>query len=141
REKKLLINVTVPATLLFITGAVFAYIFVVPFVFDFLYRIAANMVDQMFLSPGGFIDFTLAFLFGFGLAFELPVIMVGLSALGIVTPGFWKRNWRYATVAIFIFGAVITPDGSGVTMFLVATPMLVLYLMGYLISKRKYGNR
>ncbi len=139
-EKRLLVKIALPATLLFITGAIFAYLFVVPFVFSFLYRIASNMVDNLFLNPGEFIDFTLTFLFGFGLAFELPVFMIGLCALGLVKPEFWKNNWRYATVAIFVFGAVITPDGSGVTMFLVAIPMLVLYLAGYGISKYKYGK-
>ncbi len=138
KEKSLLVKIALPSALLFIAGAVFAYMFVVPFVFSFLYRIAGSMVDQTFLSPGEFIDFTLTFLIGFGLAFELPVFMVGLCALGLVQPDFWKKNWRYSTVAIFVFGAVITPDGSGVTMFLVAIPMLVLYLAGYLISRYKY---
>jgi sec-independent protein translocase protein TatC len=140
KEKSLLIKIALPSALLFIAGAVFAYMFVVPFVFSFLYRIAGSMVDQTLLSPGEFIDFTLTFLIGFGLAFELPVFMIGLCSLGLVQPDFWKKNWRYATVAIFVFGAVITPDGSGVTMFLVAIPMLVLYLAGYLISRYKYGG-
>jgi sec-independent protein translocase protein TatC len=139
KEKSLLIKIALPSALLFITGAVFAYMFVVPFVFTFLYRIAGSMVEETFLGPGEFIDFTLTFLVGFGLAFELPVFMVGLCALGLVQPDFWKKNWRYATVAIFVFGAIITPDGSGVTMFMVAIPMLVLYLAGYLISRYKYG--
>src|SRR3990172_7841429 len=82
---------------------------------------------------------------GFGLAFELPVVMYGLSYLGIVQPDFWKKNWRYAAIAIFIFGAVITPDGSGITMMLVALPMLVLYAAGYaaivLRSRRGTGAK
>ena len=79
-----------------------------------------------------FLDFVLWFSLAFGIAFELPVVMYGLSYLGIVTPEFWKKNWRYATIAIFIFGAVITPDGSGVTMMLVSIPMLFLYVAGYI---------
>ncbi len=140
-ERRLLVRIAAPSALLFIAGAVFAYMFVVPFVFEFMYSIAGSMVDQMFLSPSEFIDFTLTFLFGFGLAFELPILMIGLCALGILSPDFWKRNWRYATVAIFVFAAVITPDGSGVTMMIVAIPMLFLYIAGYLISKYKYGKR
>ena len=50
---------------------------------------------------------------------------------------FWRRNLRYAIVAIVIFGAVITPDGSGVTMWFIAGPMMALYLAGMLIVERK----
>ena len=50
---------------------------------------------------------------------------------------FWRRNLRYAIIAIVIFGAVITPDGSGVTMWFIAGPMIALYLVGMLIVERK----
>ncbi|MFQ5883499.1 MAG: twin-arginine translocase subunit TatC [Thermoplasmata archaeon] len=138
KEKKLLLQFSVPAALLFTTGAIFAYLFVLPFVYDFLYSIAFNLVDRTYLNPSEFVDFTLLFLFSFGLAFELPIIMVGTTVLGVVDAHFWKRNWRYATVAIFIFGAVITPDGSGITMMLVSLPMLALYAAGYFISMRTH---
>ena len=81
------------------------------------------------------------FSLAFGLAFELPVVMYGLSYLGIVTADFWKKNWRIAAIAIFVFGAVITPDGSGVTMMLVAVPMLFLYVGGYVAINRRERRR
>jgi sec-independent protein translocase protein TatC len=152
KEKKLLIRTAVPASILFVTGAVFAYVVVLEFMFDFLYQIGLSMVTYVdpvtgqvvtvaYMSVEQFIDFTLMILLAFGLAFELPVIMVGLSAIGLVSPAFWKRNWRYATAAIFFFGAFITPDGSGVTMLLVALPMLFLYVGGYFVSKRVVSRR
>lgn len=151
-EKMLIMKTVIPASILFVVGAVFAYLFVLEFMFDFLYRIGISMVTYVdpitgqitavaYMSIEQFIDFTLMILFAFGLAFELPVVMVGLSALGLVSPAFWKRNWRYATVAIFVFGAFITPDGSGVTMLLVALPMLFLYVAGYFVSKRVVSRR
>jgi sec-independent protein translocase protein TatC len=136
REKRLLLQFSIPAALLFLTGAVFAYIFVLPFVYDFLYTIAFNLVDNTFLNPSEFVDFTLLFLLSFGLAFELPIIMVGSTALGVVDREFWRRNWRFSAVAIFIFGAVITPDGSGITMMIVSLPMLALYAAGYFMAGR-----
>ncbi|MFQ6106306.1 MAG: twin-arginine translocase subunit TatC [Thermoplasmata archaeon] len=136
REKRLLLQISVPSALLFITGAVFAYMFVLPFVYDFLYSIAFNLVDNTYLNPSEFVDFTLLFLFSFGLAFELPIIMSGITFLGVVDARFWRRNWRYSAVAIFIFGAVITPDGSGITMMMVSLPMLALYALGYSLSVR-----
>src|SRR2546427_173649 len=75
--------------------------------------------------------YVVMFKVAFGLAFQLPVLMYGLSALGIVRSDFWKKYWRFAAIAIFLFGAIITPDGSGITMFLVALPMLALYVVGY----------
>ena len=152
REKRFIIKIALPATLLFISGAAFAYLFVLKFMFDFLYSIGIAMVGFTdpatgayvyiaYLSIEEFIDFTLMILLAFGLAFELPVIMVGLSGIGLVSPDFWKRNWRYAMVAIFVFGAVITPDGSGVTMLMVSLPMVFLYVAGYLVSKRIVSKR
>ncbi|MEE9489510.1 MAG: twin-arginine translocase subunit TatC, partial [Thermoplasmata archaeon] len=89
-------------------------------------------------NPSEFVDFTLLFLLSFGLAFELPILMVGSTFLGVVDDHFWRRNWRFAAVAIFIFGAVITPDGSGITMMLVSLPMLGLYVLGYFLSVRTH---
>jgi sec-independent protein translocase protein TatC len=54
---------------------------------------------------------------------------------------FWKRNWRFAAVAIFFFGAAITPDGSGVTMLLVSVPMLALYAGGYGAIRIRFRNK
>ena len=83
-----------------------------------------------------FISFVIIFLIAYGLVFELPIIMVGLTRLGVVSPEFWAENWRYAFVGMIIFGAVVTPDGSGVTQIIVAAPMMVLYVIGYFIAKR-----
>ena len=63
--------------------------------------------------------------------------MYGLSYLGVVSSSFWKKYWRFAAIAIFLFGAIITPDVSGITMMLGAIPMLVLYVFGYAASARR----
>jgi sec-independent protein translocase protein TatC len=63
--------------------------------------------------------------------------MYAVSASGAVDAYFWRKNIRYAIVAIVIFGAVITPDGSGVTMWFIAVPMIVLYTIGMLFIERK----
>jgi sec-independent protein translocase protein TatC len=135
-EKRLIFMITVPASLLFIFGCMFAYFLITPFTLDFLYSYGVALDLNTFLTIDDFITFVLLFIGAFGLAFELPIIMVGLTSLGVVNHSFWKENWRYAVVGIFIFGAVITPDGSGITMILVALPLLVLYLGGYLVSIR-----
>ena len=109
----------------------------VPFSIDFLYGYAVPIGAQTFITLDELISFVVLFVVAFGISFELPVIMWVLSAIGIVDAKFWRNNWRYAAVAIVIFGAVITPDGSGFTMWFVALPMMALYLAGYLVIKRR----
>jgi sec-independent protein translocase protein TatC len=130
-ERRLIFRITFPVVALFLSGVVVSLLVVLPFTFSFLYSFATAFGATPFLKLDEFLDFVLWFSIAFGLAFEMPVVMYGLSYLGIVTPEFWKKNWRYAAIAIFIFGAVITPDGSGITMMLVAIPMLFLYAAGY----------
>src|SRR2546426_2417733 len=131
RERRIIMRVSVPVVLLFLAGVAMSFLVVLPFTFSFLYGIAIAMGAQPLLQLQEFLDFVLVFSLGFGLAFELPVVMYGLSVLGIVGADFWKRHWRLATFTIFFFGAAITPDGSGVTMMLVSIPMLFLYVGGY----------
>lgn len=131
-EKRLIIRVAAPVLALFLSGVTVAHVFVLPFTFDFLYSVARRLgADFLLLFIDDFVSFVLAFLVLFGLSFEMPVIMYGLSSIGLVDSGFWKRNWRFAAIAIFFFAAVITPDASGVTMMIVSLPMLVLYVVGY----------
>lgn len=140
-EKRIIAKITIPATLLFLGGVLIAHFLILPFVFDFLYRIGANLGLRLFASPDQVFDVVLLFFLGMGLAFQTPIVMWGLTALGVVDPDVWKKYWRGAIVAFFIFGAVITPDGSGITMMLVAGPMTVLYAVGYVASNRTWKAR
>ena len=135
-ERAILIKTALPATFLFGLGCAFAYFIIIPFTIDFLYGFAFAMDVQPFLSLESFISFVIIFLIAYGLVFELPIIMVGLTRLGVVSAQFWGDNWRYAFVAMVIFGAFVTPDGSGITQLMVAAPMMVLYVIGYLVSRR-----
>ena len=82
-----------------------------------------------------FISFVLALTLASGLAFMLPIFMRTLSSLGIVESSFWIRNFKYSLIAIVIFTAIITPDGTGVTMLMLSIPLISLYLLGWLLSK------
>jgi len=136
-EKRLVIRVTVPILVLFLSGVLLCFVVVLPFTFNLLYTVQTTLgANVLLLFADDFISFVLLFMLAFGLAFQLPVVMYGLSYVGIVSANFWKKYWRFATIAIFVFGAVITPDGSGVTMMLVSIPMLVLYALGYAFAAR-----
>jgi sec-independent protein translocase protein TatC len=63
--------------------------------------------------------------------------MYVISLTGLIDNRFWIKNFRYALIFIVIFGALITPDGSGLTMWFISIPMMLLYLLGILIIKIK----
>ena len=132
-----ILNVFIPAVVLFAVGIIFSYLIVVPYILDFLYQYGQALDVATFLTISDFISFVLQLLLGFGIAFQLPIIMYGISLTGAMSPTFWRHNFRYAVIILVIFGAVITPDGSGVTMWFLAGPMIGLYVAGMLAIERK----
>ena len=134
-------KITLPILLLFIIGIVFSYLLVIPFTLSFLYKYGESLGAETFVTVSDFMTFVLQFMLSFGLAFQLPVIMFGLSLTGLVDSTFWSKNLRYAIVIIAIFGALITPDGSGITMWFVSIPMIVLYVLGIMIIRRAERHR
>ena len=130
-------SISLPALGLFIAGCVFSYNFVIPYMLDFLYRYGEGAGLITFLNVMEFVTFVLQFLLAFGFSFQLPLVMYAVSASGMVDADFWRKNIRYAIVIIVIFGAIITPDGTGVTMMFVAGPMIGLYAVGMLLIERK----
>jgi sec-independent protein translocase protein TatC len=132
-----LLNVFLPSIALFVGGIAFSYLLVIPFVLDFLYEYGEALNVATFLTINNFISFVMQFFLGFGIAFQLPILMYGISLTGTISPRFWRSNFRYAILILVIFGALITPDGSGVTMWFVSIPMLLLYLTGMLIVEKR----
>lgn len=130
-------NITLPALGLFIAGCIFSYNLVIPYILDFLYRYGESAGLVTFLNVIEFVTFVLQFLLAFGFSFQLPLVMYAISVSGMVDSDFWRKNIRYAIVIIVIFGAVITPDGSGVTMWFIAGPMIALYVIGMAVIERK----
>ena len=132
-----IINVFLPIVSLCITGIVFSYIVVIPFTLNFLYKYGQSIGVATFLNINDFISFVLQFFLGFGIAFELPIIMYAIALTDIIDTRFWRKNFRYAALVLVIFGAIITPDGSGITMWFVSGPMIALYLLGMAAIERR----
>ena len=130
-------TITVPSMGLFVGGCVFSYLMVIPYILEFLYGYgdAANLIT--FLNVMDFVTFTLQFLLAFGISFQLPLIMYAATVSGMTDAKFWRKNLRYAIVILVVFGAIITPDGTGVTMWFIALPMMALYIIGMLVIERK----
>lgn len=135
-----LFKVISPMFLLFIFGVVFSYVLVIPLTLDFLYKYGESIGAETLLTVNDFIAFVLQFVLAFGIAFQLPVLMYVLSLSGLTDSKFWQRNFRYAIIIITVFGAIITPDGTGVTMWFIALPMIGLYAVGIIAIRRKEGN-
>ena len=132
-----MLNVFLPAVALFIAGIVFSYLLVIPYILDFLYQYGEALNVATFLTINDFISFVMQFFLGFGIAFQVPIVMYGISLTGAMSPRFWRDNFRYAAIVFIVFGAIITPDGSGITMWFVAGPMLALYVVGIVVVERR----
>jgi sec-independent protein translocase protein TatC len=132
-EKKLVIPFVFFGTLMFLIGAAFAYYIVVPLGFDFLIAFGSTVVTVL-PSIGKYVDFFTKLLFGFGIAFELPVITFLLAKIGLVTDKDLKEFFRYAIVIIFIVAAVLTPPDV-MSQCLMAAPLILLYGISIYIAK------
>lgn len=132
-EKKFIFPFVFFATLMFLIGASFAYYIVVPFGFDFLINFGSQVVTVM-PSIGKYVGFFTKLLFGFGIAFELPVITFFLAVVGLVDDRMLKDFFRYAIILIFMLSALLTPPDI-LTQFLMAGPLIILYGVSILIAK------
>lgn len=125
-EIKLVLPTLFFSTLFFLGGMAFAYFLVLPQAFRFLLSYAPAELSPM-LSINVFIGFIVKLSAAFGLVFELPVFTFVLVRLGMVTPRFLVKNFRYAVVIIFILAAVLTPTPDAFTQLMMAAPLMVLY--------------
>ena len=136
-EKTTVKKVTIYAIGLFAIGSLFSYFIVVPYILEFLYIYGESIGISTFFEITEFIPFVMHLLIAFGLSYQLPIIMWASTVSEMVEPRFWRNNLRYFIIIIAIFSAIITPDGSGVTMWFIAGPMLLLYVLGILLIERK----
>ena len=120
-------------TLLFAGGAAFGHFFLFPLTFRFLGEFAG--ADMQFMPKvDEYYSFYSWFLLGLGLVFQLPVVIFILSRIGLVTPRFLIRNFKYAVLISFVVAAIITPTPDIVPQALLALPMLGLYLVGVAVA-------
>ena len=136
-EKAIVKKFTVSSLILFAMGCLFSYFVVIPYVLNFLYKYGQSIGVSTFFDIEKFVPFVMQLLIIFGVSYQLPIIMWATTISRIVEHKFWRYNFKYAAIIIAIFGAVISPDGSGITMWFVAGPMLLLYLLGMVIIEMK----
>ncbi|MCR4340198.1 MAG: twin-arginine translocase subunit TatC [Gemmatimonadaceae bacterium] len=115
--------------LCFLAGAAFAYYVMTPVGIPFLLRFGKELVEVT-ISFTSYMDFLLSMTFWMGFVFELPPLMYLLAKFGAMSYQRFRRFRKFMPLASLIFGAVITADGGGLTMFMVAVPMWLLYETG-----------
>ena len=132
-ERRLAVPLLVSSTALFYTGCAFAYFLVLPAVFKFTTAVAPDGVAVM-TDISKYLDFVIVIFIAFGVAFEVPVAVVILVALGWVNVAQLKEARSYVIVGTFVIAAFMTPPDA-VSMLMMAIPMCLLYEIG-IISAR-----
>ena len=125
--------------ILFLAGIAFGYFVMVPISLSFLLSFSSAWLVPM-IRASEYLSFVGSFALAFGIVFELPLILVFLTKIGIASPEFLRQKRRYAIVFIFILSAILTPPDCA-SQFLMAIPLLVLYELGIVLSKVIYRSR
>ena len=134
KEKKYALPFVVITTSLFLLGALFCFFIVLPFAINFLLTYKTETIKPM-LSVGRYTDFCLKFIVAFGAVFELPVVLVFLTRMGIVAPKTLAKNRKYAILLAFIVAALLTPTPDAFNQTLMALPIILLYEAGIWVSR------
>lgn len=137
-EKKLVLPVLAAIVVLFVCGVALAFTLILPLTLGFLVGVESSALTPM-ISASEYFGFAIYMCLAFGAAFELPIVMMGLTALGLATPMFLAKYRRYAVVGGLIIGGFITPDPTA--MFAIAIPMYGLYELSIILSRSVYRWR
>lgn len=132
-EKAYAVPFIVAGTLFFLGGAAFGHFLLFPLTFRFMVSFGGPGMKFM-PRVGEYYSFYSWFLLGLGAVFQLPVIVFVVARIGLVTPGWLMRNFKYAILVSFIVSAIITPTPDVVTQSMLALPMLGLYLLGVFVA-------
>ncbi|MCL1891754.1 MAG: twin-arginine translocase subunit TatC [Alphaproteobacteria bacterium] len=138
-EKQLVAPILILSPVLFLLGAAFAYYFMFPVVFGFFVEMnEAAPVPATFLPvAGSYLSFVVGLLKIFGLAFQLPLVLVLLNRIGILSRAAVVKSRRYAIVGFFIVGAILTPPDI-VLQIMLALPLWALFEIAVLFMKKEH---
>ncbi len=131
-EKRFAIPFVLAFSFFFISGAFFAYKVVLPLGFKFLLRYGGKELSAM-PTIRQYMYLFLKMITAFGLVFELPVVSFILARLGIINGKDLLKRFDYALLIIFIVAAILTPPDI-FTQFLMATPLILLYVVSVIIA-------
>lgn len=139
RERRYAAPFVIFGTLFFLAGGAFAYYVAFPFAVQFLLEMGKEF--QPMITAERYFGFLMTVILGLGLMFEMPIVIVLLAKIGLVTPRFLLRNFRWAVLIIVFVAALLTPTSDIFNLSLFAVPALLLYLLGiaaaFLVTRSK----
>ena len=139
-EQQLIRTITIPSALLFAAGSIMGIWIVAPVIFKIFQDFNVGLGAESTMGIMSFVSFRLIYVITFGISFEVPVFMYGLTRSGMVSSDLWSRNWRYAVIGALIYGMIFSPGVLGFTMMLMALPMMLLYFSGIYFARRYERN-
>ena len=135
KEKRVVVPFLFWGTLLFYGGAAFCYWLVMPAAFPAMLAIASDASLTPMLSISEQLGLVMAMLLGFGVVFEVPVIIAFLSMVGLVSVEFLTKYRRHAIVVNTLLAAIITPTGDPLNLAMMAVPMCLFYEVGIILAR------
>lgn len=132
-ERRILIPLLLAVVVLFAAGALFCFLAVVPLALRFILGFQVQSLEQN-LTIGAYLSFVLRLMLAFGAAFELPIIMLVATMVGVVTPEMFSGKRRHAAVAALVLGALLTPPDPA-SQLLMAVPLYCLFEVGIVVSR------
>lgn len=126
-EKRYVVPFMLSTITLFTLGGYFGYRIAYPRALEFF--IGFNGQFQAMITVGEYTQLFLSIVLGMGLIFELPIVVFFLAFMGIMTPSFMIKNFRYAILVIFVLAAIVTPTPDIINMCVFAAPMIALYAL------------
>ncbi len=135
KERKAVTKAFGFASILFFIGVLVGYYFVFPLTVRFLgtYQVSESVANQISLQS--YISMFTWLILIMGIVFEMPALASILSRIGVISKSMLKRYRKHAFVVLIILAAVITPTGDAFTLFIVGTPLYLLYEFSILICR------
>jgi sec-independent protein translocase protein TatC len=131
-EKRFAIPFIIFMAIFFMAGCLFSFTQIFPIALDFL--VGWNDQNLNAFTRSSYLSLLFALVLGMGASFEMPLVIYFLARIGIVTPQFLLRQFKYAVLIIFTVAAIITPTPDPWTQTFLAGPMLLLYLLGIALA-------
>lgn len=140
REKRVIIPSLYGGMVLFAAGVLLAYEIALPVSLEFLLGIQTDILQPM-ITADRYLSFVTRLLVAFGLIFELPVVVLILSVLGLVTPRFLRAKRRHAIVIITVLASLLSPGDLIMVTVIMMVPLIFLYELSILLSALVYRKR
>ena len=137
KEKRYLYFSMPIVVLLFAAGVCFAYFIFLPPALKFLLTFGSNIAQPM-ITVSNYVSVLVRLLLAVGLVFEIPLVITLLAKLGVVSPQKLAKGRKWAVLAAFVLGAIITPTVDPVNQTLIAAPIIVLYELSIWLAKLAY---